>query len=219
MGTEPEVAVILGTPCCVFLSIFDIVNASRIYEMMFTGFWGSGAVDPWPEVLLQHVCNDDISAWNIWSTSQLIRNVWMLVFLSSFEYHIFWIVFKFNVKHFKILVVLLPPNGGYPGIILGMGAANERRLYSVTSCNVVAHWLSPYPEWSVDIHRLHCSQTYLFDCSFLDKKRQCDLWIKLVLICQIWLFECEFKSDWFKSKSEAYPLNTKMKMTTYKIKW
>ena len=32
----------------------------------------------------------------------------------------------------------------HPGIILGMGLANERRRYVVTG----SHWMNPYPEWS-----------------------------------------------------------------------
>ena len=51
------------------------------------------------------------------------------------------------------------------GIILGMVSANERRCYNVTSsligwvhtqndpCNIVSHWLSPYPRGRAHVHR------------------------------------------------------------------
>ena len=39
----------------------------------------------------------------------------------------------------------------YTGIILGMASANETILHF----NVVSHWLSPYPEWSLIYHHKH----------------------------------------------------------------
>ena len=51
------------------------------------------------------------------------------------------------------------------GIILGMGSANERRCYLIPGTyrrsyrfllvyrKDFSHWLSPYPEWSLDIHK------------------------------------------------------------------
>ena len=43
-----------------------------------------------------------------------------------------------------------------PGIILGMGSANE-----TLQCNVASHWLSPYPEWSLQhySHSAHPSSS------------------------------------------------------------
>ena len=51
------------------------------------------------------------------------------------------------IPHYAIKICIQVVAMATAGIILGVGLANERRRYK---CNVVSHWLSPCPEWSLD---------------------------------------------------------------------